>query len=122
MRWMPNTSDAPTPVSARIVPVMTPLRISCANSCRLACTVVSTNPLGLRADAGPRAGDLGLELDGAHHRGSAIGLVLPDIVGGRGEAAGRRELDRPGGADEMHFLAPHHALNRLVDLLEAAAL
>src|SRR4029077_12678101 len=116
---MPNTSDAPTPVSASIVPVMTPFRISCASSCRLACTVASTSarPMQDRGRCSPRT--LRLELDGVHHRGGTIGLVLPDVVGGRGDPARGGELDGPGGADEVHLLAVEHGLDRLIQLLEA---
>src|SRR5439155_9488501 len=124
MRWMPKTREAPTPVSARMAPVMRPFTVSCA-SCRI---ITGRRSLPVRRRAiGPGrtpprpvtpVADLGLERDRLDDGGRPIRLRLPDVVGRRAHAAVRREVDGAGGAMEVDLLALQHGLDGLIELLE----
>src|SRR3954463_10140327 len=106
---MPNTSVAPTPVSARMAPVIRPLSVSWASCCSIV----------LRSPSGPAGrGGAGLNGDRLDDGGRAVRLVLPDVVSERVDPAVGGEVQGPGGADEVDLLAVQHRLDRLVELLE----
>src|SRR5262245_4070611 len=119
---MPKTRVAPTPVSARIVPVMIPFTVSCASCCSNVPGV--PRPGDARAAGrGPedfrrRSGLLASVDDGLDDLRGTVGLMFPDVVGERIDPPVVREVEVAGGADKVDLLAAEHGFDGVVDLLE----
>src|SRR5436309_13712279 len=119
---MPNTSVSPTPVSARIVPVMIPFTTSWAR-----CWSTDETGPNWREERGsaparsrslPQDHLLWFVHDRLDDLRRTVSLVLPDVIGESIHATVGGKVQIAGCAHKVNLLARHHRLDGIVELLE----